>query len=189
MERSGGPDDGGQRQQQGDGYAAPAPAYVVPCRGSESDATELSAADHPSAIIKTSFLLSDRRPCTSFAPILRRLLYDRFYGRRRRAAHTSKISLAEYFFWAERQRAREKRDTTVTSQPLADVGRAIKGKITKSEKSSDDGSDHKVSAEVQDADGVPDEPSGDLVGLSPYEVELCDARRALRVAGWATSEF
>ena len=36
---------------------------------------------------------------------------------------------------------------------------------------------------------MPDEPSGDLVGLSPYEVELCDARRALRVAGWATSEF
>ncbi|GAA5957433.1 hypothetical protein JCM8115_006988 [Rhodotorula mucilaginosa] len=102
--------------------------------------------------------------------------------------HASKISLAEYFFWAERQRAREKRDTTVTSQPLADVGRAIKGKITKSEKGSDDGSDHKVTAGVQDADadGVPDEPSGDLVGLSPYEVELCDARRALRVAGWAT---
>lgn len=69
------------------------------------------------------------------------------------------------------------------------MGRAIKGKITKSEKGSDDGSDHKVSSEVQDADGVPDEPSGDLVGLSPYEVELCDARRALRVAGWATSEF
>ena len=125
-----------------------------------------------------------------FAPILRRLLYDRFYGRHRRAAHASKISLAEYFFWAERQRAREKRDTTVTSQPLADVGRAIKGKITKSEKGSDDGSDHKVTAGVQDADadGVPDEPSGDLVGLLPYEVELCDARRALRVAGWATSE-
>jgi hypothetical protein len=42
MERSGGPDVGRQRQQQGDGYAAPAPAYVVPCRGSESDATQRS---------------------------------------------------------------------------------------------------------------------------------------------------
>lgn len=60
------------------------------------------------------------------------------------------------------------------------------GKMTKSEKSSDDDSGREVKASVTESGEIVDEPSGDLVGLSPYETELCNARRALRVAGWST---
>ncbi|POY72763.1 hypothetical protein BMF94_4170 [Rhodotorula taiwanensis] len=108
---------------------------------------------------------------------------------------SDKISLAEYcehlprpplVFWAQRQRAREKNDTIATSAPLAQLGRTMMGKMTKSEKSSDDDSGREVKASVTESGEIVDEPSGDLVGLSPYETELCNARRALRVAGWST---
>ncbi|GAA6020779.1 hypothetical protein JCM8202_005443 [Rhodotorula sphaerocarpa] len=99
--------------------------------------------------------------------------------------HSSdKVSLAEYFFWAERQRERERNDNTPTTAALTDLGRTLKGKITKFEKSADDDSDP-VTTSVEPYDALAD-ASGDLVGLSEYEVELCNARRALRVAGWSS---
>ncbi|BGP04053.1 hypothetical protein NBRC10513v2_007793 [Rhodotorula toruloides] len=94
---------------------------------------------------------------------------------------SDKISLAEYRYWAARQRERERNDTAdFHSRGLASFAHTVKGKIGKSEK------DHDV--HIREATDSPalDDVAADLEGLSERELELVNARRALRVAGWAT---
>ncbi|CDR48491.1 RHTO0S18e01222g2_1 [Rhodotorula toruloides] len=97
------------------------------------------------------------------------------------AVGSDKISLAEYRYWAARQRERERNDTAdFHSRGLASFAHTVKGKIGKGEK------DHDV--HVREATDSPtfDDVAADLEGLSERELELVNARRALRVAGWAT---
>ncbi|GAA5912023.1 hypothetical protein JCM8208_006461 [Rhodotorula glutinis] len=103
---------------------------------------------------------------------------------------SSRISIPEYMFWAERQRARERADTgDFNSAGLASLAAGMKGKIReKGEKGGDKGSDSDV-REVTVGGAQGDDATADLEGLSDRERELCDARRMLRVAGWATIFF
>lgn len=97
------------------------------------------------------------------------------------AAGSDRISLAEYRYWAARQRERERNDTAeFHSRGLASFAHTVKGKIGKSEK------DQEVT--VREATDSPalDDVAADLEGLSERDLELVTARRALRVAGWAT---
>lgn len=93
-------------------------------------------------------------------------------------------------FWAERQRARERLDTgDFHSAGLASLAAGMKGKIReKGEKGGDKGSNSDVH-EVTVGGAHGDDATADLEGLSERERELCDARRMLRVAGWATIFF
>ncbi|KAM0792676.1 hypothetical protein ACM66B_002456 [Microbotryomycetes sp. NB124-2] len=94
-----------------------------------------------------------------------------------------KVSLAEYIFYARRQREIERNDTTVVhSAGLSKLVHRIKDK--KGEASSDIDEKGIQNSEMYDA-----AVEEDLQGLTERERDLVNARRALRVAGWASVFF
>ncbi|TNY22244.1 hypothetical protein DMC30DRAFT_349246 [Rhodotorula diobovata] len=102
------------------------------------------------------------------------------------AATSSRISLAEYRFWAQRQRARERADTAdFHSAGLGAFAANVKGRIREKGEKAEKGADGDV-REVTVGGALSDDATADLEGLSEREQELCNARRMLRVAGWAT---
>ncbi|KAK4050041.1 hypothetical protein OIO90_005231 [Microbotryomycetes sp. JL221] len=96
-----------------------------------------------------------------------------FKGRR-------KVSLAEYMFYARRQRENEMNDKTVVrAKGVSQLIHRIKDK-----KGGGDISSEKQSE--TDSEALQHSIEEDLDGLTDRERELITARRALRVAGWAS---
>lgn len=90
-------------------------------------------------------------------------------------------SFAEYIFWAEKQRAREAEDRTVVhSAGIATIVHKVREK--KGSKDENDTTVTEASVDNESNHIHQDE----LVGLTDREIQLVNARRVLRQAGWAS---